>query len=95
MAPDYVPLGGATGLADLESRLNPEGSLRAERDRGSGSEEEDDPDRRTAFVGKAYFQDADRDGLFSQAREPQVCFLRPAHTHHWRALKLIHLALED
>lgn len=65
LAPDYVPLGGAS-LAELESRLKPEGGLNAERDEQSGSDDED-PDRRLKFVGSNR-----QTGLFSQARESEV-----------------------
>ena len=79
LAPDYVPLGGASGLADLESRLNPEGNLRAERDEGSGSgSDEEDPDRRMQFIGRSKKRgDDEAGGLFSHSREPEVfctCF---------------------
>ena len=77
LAPDYVPLGGASGLADLESRLNPEGNLRAERDEGSGSgSDEEDPDRRMQFIGRSKKRgDDEAGGLFSHSREPQVFFI--------------------
>lgn len=66
VAPDYVPLGGAVDLANLESRLKPEGGLQQQS--ADGNESGSDEDHRMTFVGGRGQIQADR----SLAEEPQV-----------------------
>ena len=74
LAPDYVPLGGAAGLANLEARLKPEGGIQQMEAAQAGSNESDEEgnDRRMTFVGDLRRQKASAGALPDSAKEPQA-----------------------
>lgn len=74
LAPDYVPLGGAAGLANLEARLKPEGGIQQMEAAQAGSEgsDEEGNDRRMTFVGDLRRRTAAGDALADSAAEPQA-----------------------
>ena len=73
LAPDYIPLGGAAGLANLESRLKPEGSIQpTEAAPGASDSDDDNPHHRMTFVGDQRDGTARSGVLSALAEEPQV-----------------------
>ena len=73
LAPDYIPLGGAAGLANLESRLRPEGSIQPnEAAPGASDSDDDNPHHRMTFVGDQGNGTARSGVLSALAEEPQV-----------------------
>lgn len=69
VAPDYVPLGGAIDLDNLESRLKPEGGLQQASLAADENESGSDEDHRMTFVGNRYQSQQPGQNL---SAEPQV-----------------------
>ena len=99
LAPDYIPLGGAAGLANLESRLKPEGSIQpTEAAPGASDSDDDNPHHRMTFVGDQRNGTARSGVLSALAEEPQVRSFasRPAITSHaWPEPRLPHSKLAE
>ena len=78
-----MSLGGAIDLANLESRLKPEGGLQQQS--ADGNESGSDEDHRMTFVGGRRQTKAAGQGL---SEEPQVdkllSSISPTHEPHWR-----------